>query len=130
MAKKIKNIYHYGRVEIQGTTNIRLLLSTSVTFEKDLGGEFANSKRLMFVTLKSSLLGVLLNSEKAVFYLDASLIANVENCANGNVELHCKNGDSIAISFKTEIDRRLFLNKLDEIQNDNSDLIKEIENEK
>ena len=129
MAKKIKDINHYGMVEALGTTNTRLLLTADVTFERDLGGEFANSERLMFVK-PNIILGMLQIGEKVVFYLDASLIANVENCANGNVELHCKNGDSIAISFKTEIDRRLFLNKLDEIQNDNSDLIKAIENEK
>ena len=128
MAKKIRDIYHYGNVEALGTTNHRLLFNACVTFEKDLGGDFLNSERIMFVK-PNIILGMFLLGEKAVSYLDVSCIANVENCTNGNVKLICKNGDSIAISFKTERDREWFLNKLNEIQNGKSNLIREIENE-
>ena len=117
---KLKNILTYGFVLIGKN------LSADVAFERDLGGEYSLSKRLIFV--KDSLF-----QKKVIGYASMEDISGFENdriLTDGKalIDIVYKDGEKSTIQFKDQNYKLWFLEKKDSIF-DSAEIIEKIENQ-
>ena len=122
---KLKKATRYGLVK-QGKYYM-----SEIAFEKDLGEKNINSENLIF--LKENIIVCLPLGYKIIGYESINNIAEYQNYpkqpdGTALLTLIYKSGEKTTIQFATNKLKLSFLYKLQNIQNNKSDLIKEIEN--